>query len=257
MNIWAIADLHLSFGVPDKNMDVFSPAWKDHAEKIAHNWKEVIAPEDLVLIAGDISWALHVQDAIIDLKWIDQLPGTKVMIRGNHDYWWNSLSKVKAILPPSCHVIQNDAFQWNDVSIGGARLWDSSEYGFNDYIAFTERAKPKEKKAVSEVDDEKIFERELQRLEMSLKALKQDAATRIVMTHYPPIGATLLPSRASQLFEKYRVDSVLFGHLHSVKKDKPLFGEARGVRYLLTACDYLDFKPLQLSLTNRNQKTRS
>src|SRR6185436_13877424 len=105
MTIWAIADLHLSFGVANKKMDVFGPQWINHPEKIAHFWQHSILPTDLVLIPGDISWAIHSEEAIPDLQWIDQLPGTKLLLKGNHDFWWNSLSKVKQILPSSCHLI--------------------------------------------------------------------------------------------------------------------------------------------------------
>ncbi len=228
-------------------MDVFGSEWVNHGERVAEQWRELIKPQDLVLLAGDISWAMHLEEALIDLKWIDQLPGTKVMIKGNHDYWWGSVSKVRARLPASCHVIQNDAFHWNDVSVAGARLWDTREYSFEPYINFKPNAVSKEKKVQEDpLEDEKIFERELLRLETSLKALKSSSRYRLAMTHYPPINALLEPSKASILLEKYRVDTCVFGHLHSVKKQVPLFGEKNGVRYLLTSCDYLDFKPIQL-----------
>jgi predicted phosphohydrolase len=243
MNIWAIADLHLSFGTPNKKMDLFGEKWRDHAKKIEENWREVIDPQDLVLIAGDISWAMNLEEAIADLNWIAALPGTKVMIKGNHDYWWQTVSKIRKALPPSCHIIQNDAFQFQDVSICGSRLWDTSEYGFQSYIDFT---KPQEQKEENLSESEKIFERELGRLEMSLKCLKTDAKLKIAMTHYPPISASLEPSKASHLFEKYGVDIVVFGHLHNVKEGSQLFGKKGNTLYALTACDYLNFKPLKL-----------
>lgn len=244
MTIWAIADLHLSFGVPSKNMDVFGPEWADYAEKIKTHWLASVAPEDLVLIAGDVSWAMHLAEAKIDLDWIDVLPGTKLMIRGNHDYWWSSPTKVQSILPPSIHFIQNNVFQWKDVSIGGTRLWDSDEYSFHEYIIMRDSlvSASREEKP----DQEKIFRRELERLELSLKQLDQKAKARIVMTHYPPISADLQPSRTSALLEKYNVDVCVFGHLHNLVKNKKMFGERNGVRYLLTAGDYLDFRPLQI-----------
>ncbi len=245
MTVWAIADLHLSFGVPGKKMDVFGPKWENHAQRIEENWTQVINNEDLVLIAGDISWAMTLEEALPDLAWIDRLPGQKVMIKGNHDFWWGSVGKVRKSLPPSCHILQNDAFLWRDIAIGGARLWDTAEYGFSPYIDFVKREE-KEKKEEPVEENEKIFERELQRLEMSLKALDTHAKTRIVMTHYPPISADLQPSKVSHLLEKYRVDVCVFGHLHNLKEGLPLFGEKNGVRYELTACDYLKFKPLKI-----------
>lgn len=244
MKVWAIADLHLSFGAPEKNMDVFGPEWVNYAEKLKIHWEERVEKADLVLIPGDISWAMTLEKALIDLEWIDHLPGTKVLIKGNHDYWWSSLSKVKKALPPTIHVIQNNAIQWNGISIGGARLWDSDEYNFDPFIEYRELAVSPSQEP--KPDQQKIFQRELQRLEFSLKELDQKAQSRIVMTHYPPISADLHTSKASALLEKYRVDICVFGHLHSVKKEAKLFGKARGISYFLTSCDYLNFSPLEI-----------
>lgn len=249
MSIWALADLHLSFGVPNKEMDIFGDQWKKHAEKIAENWAAKVDPDDLVLIAGDISWAMRLEDVVPDLAWIDQLPGTKVMIRGNHDYWWHSISKIKKLLPPSIHVIQNDSFLWNGVSVAGARMWDTAEFSLTEYLDISEESvltlAPLTDKQLLR-DQEKIFIRELGRLELSLKTLDPNANLRIAMTHYPPISATLEPSRISTLLEKYKIDVCVFGHLHNAKKGQLPFGEKNGVRYLLTACDYLDFDPIQI-----------
>ncbi len=253
VNVWAIADLHLSFGVPNKEMDVFGEEWINWTEKIAKNWQSSIHANDLVLIAGDISWAMHPEKALPDLKWIDQLPGTKLIIRGNHDYWWSSKRQVENILPPSIHLIQNNSFQWENFSIGGARLWDTSEYQFKKYIEV--KGDRKEKGLIDDVEfskkTEKIFQRELGRLEMSLKLLDQSADYRIVMCHYPPISADLKHSRTSALLEKYRVNVCVFGHLHNIKKEiGTFFGERNGTTYFLTSCDYLNFQPL--NVLNRN-----
>lgn len=247
MTIWAIADLHLSFGVPEKTMEVFGPEWKDYGAKIKSAWGKVVDPEDLILVAGDISWAMRGEQAEVDLQWIEALPGTKVLIKGNHDYWWSSLSKAKKLCPPSIHLIQNNSFTWGDYSIGGARLWDTDEYSCNACIEFRETSVPSSKE--EKPDQERLYNRELERLELSLKALDQKAAKRLVMTHYPPLGLDMKPTRASQLLEKYNVDVCVFGHLHSVKKETPLFGELNGIEYHLTSCDYLDFKPLRLQLS--------
>lgn len=248
MTIWALADLHLSFGVPDKAMDVFGPQWAGYTDKVEKNWKEMISPDDLVLIPGDISWAMHPEGAKPDLDWIHSLPGTKVMIRGNHDYWWTSLSKVEKVLPPSIHLIQNNAFNWNGVSIAGARLWDTSEYGFREFINYQKnpREKPLTEHAKDPEEAERIFVRDLGRLEMSLKCLNKDATYRIAMTHYPPISADLKDSRTSALLEKYKINACVFGHLHNVKQDVPMFGTHNGILYALTSCDYLNFVPLKI-----------
>lgn len=247
MKIWAIADLHLSFGVENKSMDFFGPDWMGHEKKIEQNWRSVIAPEDLVLIPGDISWALKTEDALPDLQWIHNLPGTKVLLKGNHDFWWGSVSKITPILPSSIHLIQNNAFLWNGVAIGGARLWDTQEYSFGEFIDFKENPRQKKKDApdATKLDaDEKLFERELQRLELSLSQLNPDAKIRIAMTHYPPISSDLTPSKTSVILEKHKIQMCIFGHLHNIKKGIDLFGEARGIRYMLTSCDYLLFEPL-------------
>lgn len=245
--VWAIADLHLAFGVPGKAMDVFGEPWIGYADKIKKHWEEAIAPQDLVLIPGDISWGMKLEEAKQDLEWIHALPGTKVLLRGNHDYWWSSLKQIESILPSSMHLVQNNAFHWHDVVVGGARLWDTSEYAFHPFIDYAPN--PRAKKMVEEdKSDEaaKIFQRELGRLEMSLKEMVKTKGKYIAMTHYPPIGADLGASLASALLEKYGVEICVFGHLHNVKKNSLHFGEARGVRYYLTSADYLDFKPLEL-----------
>ena len=253
MRIWAIGDLHLSFGVENKSMDIFGPQWKHHAENIANSWKALIHPEDLVLIPGDISWALTIEEAVADLKWIDALPGTKVMIKGNHDYWWGSLKKLSQVLPPSIHLIQNNAFHWHNVAVGGARLWDTPEYSFAQYIEFREN--PKAKKTPKETDAEKliqqelsqkIFDREIERLKLSVKMMDPKAKVRIVMTHYPPISADLERSRAAQILEENNIQICVFGHLHNIKANLSLFGEKRGVRYILSAADYIRFQPIAI-----------
>ena len=138
MRVWALSDLHLSFGVKGKEMDVFGEKWINHPEKVKKNWEALIKPEDLVLIAGDISWGLKPEEVIPDLEWIDQLPGIKVMSKGNHDMWWKSASKVRALLPESIHIIHNDAFTINGISIGGTRLWDHPDLNYYKFIDIQE-----------------------------------------------------------------------------------------------------------------------
>lgn len=250
MTVYALSDPHLSFGVSNKSMEIFGPLWKDYTGKMEENWRACVKEEDLVLLPGDISWALRLEDALADLNWIAALPGTKLILRGNHDYWWTSPKKMKEVMPPSIHFIQNDVFNWNGISFGGARLWDTEEFNFNAYIDFQENPKAKkrseEEYAAKKEQDVKLFDRELQRLELSLKQLDPHAKIRVALTHYPPVSADLKPSRASDILEKYGIEICVFGHLHNLKKDAKLFGEARGIRYLLTSCDYLNFAPLKI-----------
>ena len=246
MSIWALADLHLSLGVPDKTMEIFGSEWRNYMLRIKENWEDKIRSNDLVLIAGDISWAMKIGEVEKDFEWLDKLPGKKLIIKGNHDYWWNSYSKVKKILPPSVDALQNSAYLWNDIAIGGTRLWDTSEYNFDKYINIKPNPKAKEEKLIQRDLQEKIFERELHRLKISLAQMSDGAVFRIVMTHYPPIGADLAPSRASALLEKYDIDVCVFGHLHSVKPNSLPFGKARKVKYVLTSADYVEFHPVQI-----------
>lgn len=247
MTIWALSDPHLSFGTKDKSMEVFGPDWLHHAEKIEAGWLSKVEPHDLVLVPGDISWAMRLDEAKKDLEWLDALPGKKLIVKGNHDFWWASAAKMQAVMPPSIFYLQNSVFNWNDVTIGGARLWDTPEYSFARFIQFTPN--PKEKKAPMAVpeEDEKIFTRELMRLELSLKQLDPKAKHKMAITHYPPIGADLEPSRASAILESYGISNCVFGHLHSLKKEfLPLFGAARGVNYVLASCDAIDFTPIKI-----------
>jgi uncharacterized protein len=247
MSVWAISDLHLSLGVSSKSMEIFGPAWEKYMQKIEENWKKAVAPSDLVLVAGDLSWAMRLKEAMPDLMWLDKLPGTKVIIKGNHDYWWNSISKLREILPPSIHAIQNDVFIWQDYAIGGARLWDTPEYNFDELIHFYQ-SYSKTQMPNPEYDGDKIFQRELERLRTSLAQIPKNAKHKIALTHYPPIGINLTPSKASAILEEFQIQAAIFGHLHSLKDKRIHWGERNGIRYFLTSCDVVDFKPLPIVL---------
>jgi len=171
-------------------------------------------------------------------------------LRGNHDYWWPTGKKLKAILPPTIHFIHNTAFDWNEYTFGGTRLWDTPEYRFDKFIEFVEN--PYERKLTQEEwekkkeEEEKIFNRELDRLKLSLEKLNPKAKLRIALTHYPPIGADLKPSRASKILEDFQIDICVFGHLHNVRENSLNFGSARGVKYLFCSADYLGFAPIKV-----------
>lgn len=252
MKVWTIADVHLSFGVEGKEMDVFGDNWKNHSEKLEKNWRAKIADDDLILMAGDISWALHIDEVKPDLDWIGNLPGTKVMIRGNHDLWWKSAAKVRSILPPSIHIIHHDAFFFQGIAIGGSRLWDHPDIAFDSYIEFRKiegvniHAKTHSKK--EEDHDRKVFTSEINRLRWSLDAMEKEAKKRIVMVHHPPTGPGHEDTPITKMLEEARIDIVLYGHLHSLKKEAPVNFTKNGVRYLFTAADYLDFDPLELEV---------
>jgi predicted phosphohydrolase len=150
-------------------------------------------------------------------------------------------------MPPSIHLVQNNAFLWKDVAIGGTRLWDTPEFTYDPCIDYRET--PEMKKLFhkeQQLDDQKIFARELQRLELSLKALPSGARTRLVMTHYPPIGPKMQPTITSAVLEKYQVQACVFGHVHSVRHGALPLGMLNGVRYIFAAADYLDFCPVKV-----------
>ncbi|MCH9630172.1 MAG: hypothetical protein S4CHLAM37_01660 [Chlamydiia bacterium] len=246
MKVFALADFHLSFALKNKSMEIFGENWKNWTEAIETNCHEMIKPEDLLLIAGDISWATKLEDALVDLEWIDKLPGTKLLLKGNHDYWWSSYSKIKKILPATVHLIHNNSFTKKNVTIGGSRLWDTPEYNFKEIAEVKDN--PLAKKETRDMDEihkenEKIFARELQRLQLSLDTLCKTSKYRIAMTHYPPIGLDLKQTKASSLIEAYHIDYCVFGHLHNLNTKKELFGRTKKCEYSLTSCDYLDFKP--------------
>lgn len=234
MRVFALADLHLSFGVPDKSMERFGEAWMAHPQRVETAWRERVREEDLVLLPGDLSWGKTLEEALPDLEWIEALPGQKVLIRGNHDYWWTSLAKLGKLPFTSLHFLHNNAYLFETVAIAGTRLWDCEAYTVGP------RLKPLEEK------DHKIYQRELLRLEESLKQVDPSAKKRVVMTHYPPLGSDLAASEVSSLLEAYKVDVCLFGHLHGFTPGSLPFGSRGGVRYLLTSCDYLSCTPLEI-----------
>ena len=229
-------------------MKVFGPKWVEYHQKIQSNWQNVVSKDDLVLIPGDISWAMKLEEAMIDLAFIDSLNGTKVLIRGNHDYWWPSLAKLQKLPFSTLHYIHNNALLINGIGLCGSRLWDSDEFSFKEYTQYVDnpKAKPKEP-----VDNQKIFDAELKRLELSMSQLSNEAKIKIALVHYPPIGKDLKETKASHLFEAAGISHVCFGHLHNLKKSPNPYGTARGVTYHFVAADEVDFTP-QLILDTSN-----
>ena len=229
MGILAIGDLHLSTSSA-KPMDVFGKQWVNHTEKIKNGWQRVVQGDDLVIVAGDISWAMKLDEALFDLQWLAALKGTKLLIKGNHDYWWSSVSKLRALAPPSVYALQNDSFTWAGKVICGTRGWICpGEEGFQDE------------------SDEKIYRRETQRLRLSLEhGLKRGAGQIICALHYPPFNRQNQESAFTALLEEYKVELCVFGHIHDEGRDYIFQGVKNGVRYLFVAADGLDFTPARL-----------
>ena len=217
MRVFAIGDLHLPGG-DDKPMNVFGAQWTGHFNRIREDWSARVGEEDAVLIPGDISWAMQLEDAVPDLLSIGELPGKKVLLRGNHDYWWGSVTRVRDALPRDMYVIQNDALKLEDTVICGSRGWTGEETA----------------------EDKKIFSRELLRLEMSLRRASELGGRMIVMCHYPPCGENGAETEVTRLIGQYPVSDVVYGHLHGTQVNA-FNGMISGIRYYCVSCDQIGF----------------
>lgn len=206
-------------------MDVFGSHWENHFERIRASWLETAGADDIVLLPGDISWAMRLEDAQEHLDLIGELPGKKILLRGNHDYWWSAIGRVRSALPEKMYAVQNDALLLDGVLVCGTRGWllpgdDTS------------------------ADDRKIYERELLRLEMSLKkarAISADAPL-VVMMHFPPLTAAEPDTAFTALIERFGAQHAVYGHLHGPATKTAFNGEHNGVTYHLVSCDGLGFR---------------
>jgi len=256
MKIFALGDPHLSLGMEGKDMDKFGEQWLNHPDKIKAACDAAVSEEDLLLIPGDLSWGLRMEAAQPDLDFLGSLPGEKVIIRGNHDYWWSGIGKVRAALPDRMHALQADAIDINGIHLCGTRLWDVPDKKFGHLIDWKDHDTGAAISAPARSEEEiaqslKIYRREVGRVDLALQAMAKlpgEARLKIVMIHYPPTDAELTENELTQRFETAGIDHVIFGHLHSVKRnlDPAPFGERNGVHYHLTACDYLDFEPKEI-----------
>lgn len=228
MRVFAIGDLHLSFGA-EKPMDVFGDAWHDHTARLDAAWRETVRADDLVLIPGDISWAIRLQDAAADLAFIGDLPGQKLLLRGNHDYWWSSLTQVRRALPPSVRALQNDALTVSGFSVGGTRGW----------------MLPAQDGAQDE-EDARLYRRELLRLSLSLSRMEA-GKRRIAMLHFPPLDLQRMDTEVTALLEQYGVEIAVYAHLHGRAHRGAFNGVHNGIRYVLAAADHLQFRPLLIA----------
>ncbi len=226
MAIYGISDLHLSTGT-DKPMDVFGGPWINYHDKIRTHWLETVTDRDTVLIPGDISWAMTLEEFAPDLDFLNQLPGRKIYLRGNHDYWWTSLSKVRELLSHNAYAMQNDSVALEEgIVLAGTRGWICP----NDR-EFT-------------AHDKKIYEREVHRLALSLAhAAKQNPRELWAMTHYMPVNDKHEKNEIIALLAEYQVKKVFYGHLHSYGHEIKIEGTHWDMEFHLIASDYLQFKP--------------
>lgn len=226
----ALGDSHLSFresGEEYKPMDVFGSRWHDHSGQIQEKWSRLVASEDVVLMPGDISWAMSLDEAGPDLAFLAELPGRKILTKGNHELWWDTISKVRNALPAGIMAIQNDHILLeNGVAICGTRGWQCPENGF-----------------ISE-HDEKIFHREVGRLELSLRSVPKGVNHKIVMLHFPPTNVRQEMSPFVELMLDYGVATCVYGHLHDQSFKNGILDEHKwGMNFYLVSADYLQFEP--------------
>ena len=230
MALYVMSDTHLSLLV-DKPMDVFGKRWDGYVEKIKSNWLQTVKDGDTVVINGDISWGMSLCDTEEDFRFLENLPGKKLLCRGNHDYWWDTVAKNKKFLEKcgfsSFDFIQNNSFCVDGIVIGGSRGW------FYD-------------KKVSPTDSDymKIVSREVIRIELSiLDAIKKYEKTPYIFLHFPPVYKDCICAEILEILKKYSIKKCYYGHIHNVYDLPPSF-IYEGIEFICTSADYLDFRPL-------------
>ena len=231
MSIYAISDLHLAVSV-DKPMDIFGGNWDNYMEKLRINWNSVVTNEDYVLIPGDISWATYLQDVKLDFDFINKLPGKKVISKGNHDYWWTTISKLEKYITQNkfdtIKFLNNNSIKIDDVVVCATRGWKC----------------PNEEDFTKE--DEKIYKREVQRLKLSLDSVEDKDCKKYVMVHFPPFNNKKEANELIDTMIKYGVKNCLYGHLHGGALENAFVGELYGINFELISADYLGFNPKKI-----------
>lgn len=230
MALYVMADFHLCMGVQNKPMDVFGGRWDNYTEKIEQNCNSILKSDDILLIPGDISWGTYTHQAVEDFKFISALPGTKIISRGNHDYWWTTKNKLDKLMSElgitNIKFLHNNFYSYNNIAICGCRGWIYS----------------------SSEEDMKIYKRELLRLEYSLdSAEKSGFNEKIAVMHYPPYKYADTPDEnILEILRKYNVKYCFYGHLHSNFNRPFLQGLFSGIEFSLISADYLNFVPKKI-----------
>lgn len=226
MALFAIADLHLSLG-EDKPMDIFA-GWNDYVERLTTNWNKLVKANDTIVVAGDISWAMKLEETLIDFEYINKLPGKKIFLKGNHDYWWATKNKMDNYLADNgldtISILFNNAYQCDEYAICGTRGW------------FLENEK---------AEDIKVLNREVGRLRTSIECALKTNKEPIVFLHYPPIYGGSVCDEIMQVLIDCGIKKCYYGHIHGQKNIKYAFeGEYSGIDFRLISCDKLSFTPL-------------
>ena len=224
MSIFAIADTHLSFS-DEKPMDIFG-GWQDYVKRLEENWKKVVTDKDTVVIAGDISWAMSLDGALADFKFLNSLPGQKLIFKGNHDYWWCTMKKMESFLKSnnldSIKILHNNAVRIGDFAVCGSRGW-----------FFDAESDP----------DNKVLLREAGRVRRSVECAKELGGEPIVFLHYPPLTVNMVCSEIADELKNGEVKRCFYGHLHGASLKSAFVGEKDGVKYDVISADFLKFMP--------------
>lgn len=222
MSLFAIADTHLSFGT-DKPMDSF-PGWNDYVDRIEKNWNKIVTDDDTVVIAGDISWAMNFDELKADFDFIERLNGKKIILKGNHDYWWNTSKKMNDFIESQRYktisILFNNSYDIDGVSVCGSRGWLFD---------------------VDDEHDEKVLNREVGRLRLSLESAVNDEI--IVFLHYPPVTTDTKCDEILNLLKEYGIKKCYYGHLHGIAAKKAIDDVVDGIQFRLISCDRLGFVP--------------
>ncbi|MCR5109699.1 MAG: metallophosphoesterase [Ruminococcus sp.] len=226
MSLFVLADLHLCLGDPSKTMSIFS-GWQDYQERIKKHWLELIKNEDTVVLPGDISWGMSLAEAAPDFHFINELPGEKIIIKGNHDYWWSTMKKMEDFLAAegcsTIKILHNNHYRYGEYGICGTRGWVNMP---------------------GETQDEKVLKREVQRLETSIKSALAEGLKPIVFLHYPPIFATNFNYDILEILYRYNISDCYYGHIHGRSAhDLCIKNTYDGINFHLIAGDYLQFIP--------------
>ncbi|HSB12699.1 MAG TPA: metallophosphoesterase [Blastocatellia bacterium] len=234
MKVFAIGDLHLAGGT-GKTMDRFGERWRDHDRRIFEAWERTVADDDLVLVAGDTSWAMRLEEALPDLDRIGRAKGVKLLVKGNHDYWWESKSKLTRAIHPSIRILQSNSIIVNRVAAAGTRGWICpNDSHFDEHAA-------------------KIYEREVGRLRSALESLRgreSEFDSLIVALHYPPTNPDHQASGFTELIDEYGAASCVYGHLHGDDISTALSGLRAKTTYHVVSADAVDFAPAEIAEIN-------
>lgn len=228
MSLYVIADLHLCFSDPSKTMSIF-PGWENYQERIKQHWLELIKPEDTVVLPGDISWGMSLQQAAPDFHFINDLPGEKIVLKGNHDYWWTTMKKMEDFLVQeqctTIKILHNNHYRYENYGICGTRGWVNGT-------------------DTKDVQDEKVLKREIQRLEMSIQSALKEELEPIVFMHYPPIFASNFNYDILDVLYRYKIKQCYYGHIHGRSAHELcVMNTYDDIDFHLISGDYLQFIP--------------